>query len=521
MRTQMEKWSTNSALALLLLASALWMVTANAWNYLLDDAFIHIRYAKNLSTFGYLTFNGTGQLEYGVSAPMWVLLLWGLSLFLTWEWMPLASKFLSVFFSLAIVMAVYRALERTAARIASSSAGTPSGFRWVLTSSQLFGLVLTLPFAAPNSIRWLQDGMETSLAVYLSAISAAQAVKQLSQAPSKQTLATAFLVIAPGLVRIDLVPISAAGLMILALRRHWRVSEVGLAMLLVYWGGLYAWTGQLMPDTVYAKQSGTVDPLWPLAAAKAVTSAGPIWFLGPVGLVCLLLLGRKAPQAAVGNSTNILAAIGIAPMLVIWLAGSVKGQYIHGARYFLPQLVFSLVIFLWLVAANPSRTRQWIFVVSGIVLAAASLVFSSIVLRNTIAATNEARIFIRSTDKGKTAAGHDFGRLAWYGDLVIVDLAGLVNGTEIARARGKERLCLGASRYSEPAFLFLTEEQSLELSRHAQQPGEHSVGSLEIACDSQIYCYRNSQQLVMQTSTLTSLLRWYRWDRCGAGERAG
>lgn len=125
------------------LAQVVW-----AWDAYLDDAFIHLRIGEQLFASGQFAFN-PGEPGLASSSPLYTAVLGALSSF--FGGLTFAPKLLSVFAFFTLLALITR-------RVLSADRG------WPLRLEAASLLVLVSPFA----VRWLTDGMETSLVVLTS-----------------------------------------------------------------------------------------------------------------------------------------------------------------------------------------------------------------------------------------------------------------------------------------------------------------------------------------------------------------
>ena len=109
--------------------------------HLLDDALIHLRFADFLWRHGELTFDGVSS-SYGTSSLLYVLIL---TPFRAVTDSPLLVKIVSSVFYVALLALVVAQAART---------GGVQRALWASTA---------LALASPMGVRWLTDGMETSL----------------------------------------------------------------------------------------------------------------------------------------------------------------------------------------------------------------------------------------------------------------------------------------------------------------------------------------------------------------------
>ncbi|MFN3821250.1 MAG: hypothetical protein ACK4OO_02860 [bacterium] len=114
-------------------------------DYFVDDSYIHLTFARNICEGKGFSFNPTGELTYGVTAPLWTLILaWG-------GWIlgitPKLAKGMSQIMGILTIIAIYRL-------------GLVAGLRsdWAALTALVWGWGGYLA-------RWSASGMETSLAL--------------------------------------------------------------------------------------------------------------------------------------------------------------------------------------------------------------------------------------------------------------------------------------------------------------------------------------------------------------------
>jgi hypothetical protein len=358
-------------------SAALWLLALPQvlGTWILDDAFISFRYARNFVEGYGLTFNPGGEVVEGYTNFLWTLIMSGV-LALGFE-PVLAAQVLCSGLALVALLLVYRLAE-----------AWWEGAWWALLPAVL--LVLNPSFLL-YSMRG--SGMETALVTVL----ALAALWLLWRAQSWQSgllagLGCALVV----LTRPDgaLVPL-AGGLWLLgqALRREqrraalWALAGLVGGFVLLY-GPYYAWRlsyyGYLLPNTFYAKTGAT--------EAQVLRGAAYTYdFFAALGLRSLLvLLGLSLLgllRGWVGPPTNN----GPAPLL--WLFGLltaayvtlVGGDHFPLGRFFVP-LVPPLVLLIThgavqaaelaaLARARWSGWRRWSGALPGALAALALLLF--------------------------------------------------------------------------------------------------------------------------------------------------
>jgi len=341
---------------LLAIAAAGWV---GGWIWLtryfqLDDAYIHLRYAEYLRRYGFLTFDGVHKTG-GCSSLLYVGLL---SVLLGLAKPALASKVLSVASYLSILVAVW-------------VLGRRDRFRNVLWT----GLLIVL--MSPMALRWLCDGMETSLTVFVATALGGLAYR-LAQDPTRSAARYAALVTLGSLtvlLRIELsllVATASVATWFLAVERQTGTDWQSRSKTLLHTAGreshlaaggcaalaltLYL-TGRLLPDTAVAKSAGGVQ----IAQAWHVVRAFAASFSFGLGLVGIWLLSLtvllRTPALRRRHAASLLMASSVFPVMVA--ATVVRGQYIHGVRYFLWPLAFTIVWNLCMISVAATSEQSF------------------------------------------------------------------------------------------------------------------------------------------------------------------
>lgn len=311
------------ALAVAAVAAIAFIVSARAWSFLCDDAFIAFRYARHLADSGRPEFN-LGEAVEGYSSVVWVAVL---AVAARFGGAPhIVAPWLTVVASAGLVVA--------AVRLAARLSGQPwtSAFPW------LTALLLT---TSPEVMVWSGGGLETS------ATALATVAAMLAWSASRYVLAAGLAALA-WLLRMDAaVPIAAFGLAWLLVERGWaRMAVVPwrrwLLATLVFavpvLGHLlwrHAYYGSWMPNTWTVKAHGALlRGTYGRAYVGAWASAVHLVYLLP-----LLLLLRPRHVVLV------------APIVAVIAYGfSVGGDFMAYGRFYLAATVLLAVLVAWLLS---------------------------------------------------------------------------------------------------------------------------------------------------------------------------
>jgi hypothetical protein len=206
------------------------------WGFAGDDTYIHLTYARNLAAGNGFSFN-PGEPSYGSTAPLWTLIVAGVSRGTGID-VYLAAKVLSVLAALLSVLA-FRALAQVVTR-----------------SYRVSGLAAITFAVDPWLWKWGGSGMETSLAVLLALLAARM---HLHRRTHGALPASAFILGIGTLVRPEMIGLFLVALADRALVARRPVGEVLFALFL-YLVPVLPWLlyalatfGDVVPTTVHAK----------------------------------------------------------------------------------------------------------------------------------------------------------------------------------------------------------------------------------------------------------------------------
>jgi hypothetical protein len=442
--------------AVLYLGPMLWY----ARYHMLDDALIHLRLAELLLEHGFVTTDGQA-VSFGTSSPLFMLLTAALHAVIESDF---TTKIISVV-AYGGLIAVLALLVRRSSAFEQAS--------WA---------ALALLILSPMGIRWLTDGMETSLAAIISLALGLSAIRARAHDGASTLWIGMLGAIAIG-VRIEMILLVALASATIGIRGDRRAANAMAAGALV--GLLLLWTtfGTVLPDPALAKAAGMAMPAASLAGL-ATSFAGGMAF--GVGLLALWLLSLTVAVQARMASRLVVAVPNLA-LLLFWAAIAVRGQYIQGIRHLLPALAFMIAANIALIgSAEPraliarllpagSRLRPLAYaasVIAGFAFVCELGKFRSIV-ENRSAAFLQMRALDLEALEGASGIAWDVGYLMYFTKAQVCDVSGLVNGREAARARESQRLddCLRR----DVEFVFVTPDNAAELieksgSRFANWP---------------------------------------------------
>jgi len=418
--TRIEKIALGVALALALIL--MWPLRG----YLTDDTFIHLRYAQHLARGQGLVFN-PGERVYGCTSPLWVALLAdamavGLDGVRTAKVLGGISTLLSVALFLQLMRRTVKTPElRALATVAWA------GNAWML--------------------RWSLSGMETPLAVAL--VLAGFVVFTEGEQWGSRPVRTGALWSLAALTRPEAVFLLGLwGIFLMAdteNRAGLRRLVFGTLPPLMIYGTwlLFArvYFGTFWPQTLSAKAAGSSGAGFPIdnliRQGKIIASTdGALLLLLVLGLI---LGGRRLwPKQVLAQ--RLLPWVWILSVPALFVARGVPVI----SRYLLPLLpVMAWLAWrtaeIWWCGEAPGPARRARAVTLGVLVTVIVLGQNAVVYRRSVVPHVRAftaglertlipwgRWFHRVAPPGASIATPDIGALAYYSDLPVVDLGGLV-----------------------------------------------------------------------------------------------
>lgn len=434
---------------------------------MLDDALIHLRYASFLRTTHHITYDGLHP-DYGTSSLLYVGLLAFLRGLTT---SPLLPKVVSVCAYLGLLTTLWF---------------MGNDLHKSVWAKRLWAALL-IALLTPMAIRWLTDGMETSLTLLLITWVAilCNKVPRSSSMPVWGWIALPILGAVLVLMRIELVMLACLVSILIGGPQLLSSSEGrqarGRMVALLFGTGLVMVAitlsfGHLLPDTALAK-SGSLS-IGPIFGILHVTASSFMLGIGvtvvaiaSAAIVLLRMIHSHAPRQHL-----LLWAIANASYWIVLVLACMRGQSIQGIRYILWPLVFSAV---WNILAledlelefpSPTLTSRS---ASALTWAYALLMLVIVPLDAWYgfhAMMGRAKTFLQMRDSGlaslheDTIVAGDVGFIGYFSQANICDVDGLVNGREVAALPQSKRYqrCAEAT----PKALFLTAEQQEALGRY-------------------------------------------------------
>ena len=442
---------------------ALWLLVwlFVSWPAVQDDAFIHLRYAVNLLRYHMVSYDGVHP-DYGTSSLLYVWLLAGLREFFRSPVLPRAvsSVFHVVLFG-GLAWGFARAL-RSAPRLA-----------WG------FALLLLAILVTPMAVRWLDDGMETSLTLCMVSL-LAFSISCLGHSESLRMRSWVGLLVlgfVATLMRVEYLLLMGVASVTFFFARSSLRSEparqvnVSTRLRLAAYcaapllGGLLAagviflTMHTLMPDTAVAKADAYAP--WLVTVGVTLSVFESSMSLGAILFLFWLLTAAAVIAYKRRVSLSILGANSLFPV-VLALAAQ-RGQQVQGVRYFLWTLLFPIVwniLELRWSALEPTRSTTRMLRLAGYGVACLllfSVPIESVLLYKEFGRRKQSLAEFRAQHLERLSSlklvAFDVGYIGYFTESPLCDMAGLVNGRERAALPFEERVRACAAEHPQYAFV--------------------------------------------------------------------
>ena len=427
-----------------------------AWlarDYLLDDALIHVRAAALLLRAGFPTADGVTR-SLTDSSPAFLLLT------AAGYWLT-SSFYVTKILSLAGYLALIALLGRKALK---ETEPVP----------QALAVACLLLAVSPFAVRWLSDGMETSLAVVCVLLFASAGSRAK---PGWAALLAGLCV----LLRVELaalVVFAAAGEL---LRGRPKTAAAALLGAVVGLLAIHLFAGTIVPDAAIAKARSlySIGEFVTLLAGVAV-GAG-VFGLGLVacwlGLVAAIVVRLRHGRRIDDETRALLLEASSLPAVL--LAIFIRGQAVEGIRPLLPFIAYSLFCVIRLFGhLDAGRSDPWRRAAAGVLAVfAVGCVVDGLAFDRLVRLQSRSLVAMRDKDwsslRGHTGLAWDVGYLAYFTRTPICDVQGLIEGPRFAHLQLDERL-ERCARIAEFAFV--------DQNRFAMLATEHDLTGWRI-CD--------------------------------------
>ncbi|MGB2896886.1 MAG: hypothetical protein WBB65_12065 [Anaerolineales bacterium] len=401
----------------------------------LDDAWIHQTYARNLGEMGEWSFI-PGQSSAGSTSPLWsALIAIGYYFEIPYKWWTYGVGMIALVATAWLAVDWFEIKDR------------PPGL-WPIGLAALLLLEWHLVWAALS-------GMETILLAFLSVL--------FFWVLARDTLNFFGVGVLIGVgiwIRPDALILLLPAAWTILIMHNGKPLQIGSALLQVIAGisGLFLiylymnWTvaGSVWPSTFYAKQvEYTALRQSPfiyryLGQVRAI-AAGALFIVLPGILLSVI-------QAITSRSWQRLAPIIWAGAYLGAYALRLPATYQHG-RYAIPTIPILLAvgcegIWIWYSQNGGARIKRFIHHVWVLSLAAVGVLFwwqgSQAYAQDVAIIETEmvkaSRWVAEKTESGSSIAAHDIGALGYFGNRIIIDLAGLVTPEVIPIIRSEDDL---------------------------------------------------------------------------------
>ena len=464
--------------------------------HLLDDTFIHLRYARNFDDYGILTYNFP-NISFGTSSPFYTIILALLGRLIPYSLWPVMAKCISIIFSFLSLIIFLKVIN-----IFNNKVNVVSKVLWSIFTFTLLAL--------PPIVRWLQDGMETSLALFstILVVYVIKYAKNHNNLNILKILLIAIIIVLPSMVRIELILISLVTFIILLKLIRAKdlllVFVISSIILVIYYLITFNLGHALISDAGIAKRTNYINYFWVLDSLRALLTIPLVW------LFSIIIITVFAFQKVFKNKSIInIQLISLTPLVIVILIGTYLNQYIQGARYFLPFLLFPITIFL--ISEDSTKFFQ-LKNYSSATIVLVLILLTSLVQTiymfeplNKVLRKDVLNIPEYLTKKNVTIGVADIGQIGWYSNATIFDLGGLVNGREIADAKGKSRLIKTVQKLGIPDYLVINQYELNQLK-------VYDILQFPISLDSNAI-FHNTNKIVMRSYNLNIELVWYLWNK--------
>lgn len=393
----------------------------------LDDAWIHLVYARNLLSGHGLAYN-PGQLETGLTSPLWTLLLVPIH---TLGSVPDRFVWITRAFGvLLLTTTAWLALRTLLALHVTRAVAIAAAFAIVLDPHGMLGAL---------------SGME----VPLTALLLVWLLHALAHHDNAHTIGAMLLL---PLARPEALLVVSAAWVLLLPARHRPTQRANLLTLRALpWFGWLMWCGYCfhvsgypLPSTFYAKASPSVATWLHNATTLPTMWLGLGWFRFGIGFaLCVwgIVSAWRLAGAQQGQSRlalRMLALVGPTYVLAVFLSQPLKeSSTFYWTRYVLPAVPASLLLTafgfdqLWKrYQASPSRRLLLLLpitIVAGWALTVPRAIDHYAGSCRNIADLNVAVAYwLRdNTPRDAWIATHDAGAIAYFSERRVLDLAGL------------------------------------------------------------------------------------------------
>ena len=450
-------------------------------NHFLDDTFIHLNIARNIVEKGIYSFNGL-ESDFSTSSPLYTTILsLGIRI---WD-SPYIAKILTIGFYFIDYALISIFLIRTRN----------------LNSSILS--ILLIGISSPLGVRWLTDGMESSLVILFSIIISylLYSINKVKAKGYKKIffLITYFFCTLSIFLRIEFAFIIVWYIFSYIISISFSKAKYNfnnfssrlyplLFSLLTSFSLLYIRFGSLTPDTSIAKGGLKYDlNFFIINIIRAHLSAS----IFGVSLLLTLFISfysiyKNKDILNKSNLLNLVCLINFSlPILTILIL--IKGQMVQGIRYFIFLETF-LISYNLLICntydfnqlVHKKTNYKYILCLFIPLLISPWLWHDFNGLKRISEGRSQTFLNLSNQDLGclnnKNLIAWDVGMIGYFSKSFILDPNGLVNGRELAKLRGDDRLNQ-LIKNNDIDYAFVNEFQLKDLGKYIELKDWINLGS--------------------------------------------
>jgi hypothetical protein len=442
----------------------------------LDDAFIHLRIARNIVNHGFYSFNGD-EPTYSTSSPLYTYLL---AIF--WEIQP--SSLILKYINVATYLLLFVMLSNFILAAKSSSA-------------RMISILWLMAISSPMAIRWLTDGMET-VAVAITAIVLGKFASDLVNKKLANADLMAYFIVCffATMLRVEFLFVIALIVsgwvlnLVLNLTKA-ETDKTTWPPITLLLGGLFGvvtvwWMfGYVLSDAAVAKAGMSSD----LSLSKlgeylfgVIRVHVAASFFGLATAICWLWSAFEL----VKEKKNVVYSVALnSGFLVLFLLIVFRQQALQGYRYFIFIEFFLTAYNIYSLRRCEARVTdhkvpRLVILVACVLIAGWQFFdFTRLEVINSGRSLTYARFSNSDLSYLNKEIGiaWDVGMIGYFSDGYILDPQGLVNGRKYASMKGADRLSIFP--LANVDFVFANQEQIDALKPYLNVNGWTEVGQFD------------------------------------------
>lgn len=450
-------------------------------DHYLDDTFTHLRIARNLMENGFYSFNGIFR-DFSTSSPLYTAIL---SIGLRFWDSPYLAKFTSLIFYYSVYIFTSIYLLKT------------QNLKALISSIFLIGI------SSPFGVRWLTDGMETSLIMLFSIILAYnfESILRINDNENKTInyYFSYFICTFSILLRIEFIFIIVWFIIVYIISNVFLQDRFDyrnlflrtipfILSVITSFGFLYINFGSFTPDTSIAKAGVKYNISYFITSILRPHFGASLFGISlAISLLLsfyLIYVNKISLNNKNLNSFSYLINFSFPLMLILIFF---KGQMIQGIRYLVFLETF-LISFNLLTSKNydlsgfvNKRTYYKYLSLFLVPLILSPWLWNDFkVLKKISKGRSESFINLSNRDfkclRNKNLISIDFGMISYFSKAFILDPSGLVNGRDLAKLNMDERMN-EFLKNKNIHYAFLNDEQIEELKGYLNLRDWETIGS--------------------------------------------